>query len=131
MAYTKKDQFIDRINGNFESFKSSLEGLSRSKLFEIAGRIAAVKEAHRALTTGYDFDDKEAEFYLLFRDPLTIVADAWENIFPTADIEDVMFNLACDESIITEYPLIEDGCLNDVLNTGVPDCHGTRYCCEI
>ncbi len=52
-------------------------------------------------------------------------------IFPTADIEDVMFNLACDESIITEYPLIEDGCLNDVLNTGVPDCHGTRYCCEI
>ncbi len=131
MAYTKKDQLIDRINGNFDSFKCSLDGVSRAKLFDGAERIAAVKETHRALTDGYDFEDGEAEFYLLFRDPLTIVADAWENRDPTADFDDVMFDLACDESIITEYPLMMDGCLNDVLNTGAPDGHRMCCCCGI
>lgn len=81
MAYTKKDQLIDRINDNYTDFKASLRGVSRETLFNSARRIAAVTDAYEILTADYRWDesmDSEVDFYLLFRDPLTIIADAWE-----------------------------------------------------
>ena len=110
MGYTKKDQLIDRIEGNYCNFKLSLRGVSRSKLFEMAGRISAVTEAYEMLTSKYKWDEEdEIEFYLLFRDPLTIVADAWEsrrneNII---DFYDAMFEAINSDCTITQYPLIE------------------------
>ncbi len=130
MAYTKKDQLIDRINSNYNSFKCSLRGVSRSKLFEGAERIAAVKEAHRALTEEYEFEDGEVDFFLLFRDPLTIVADAWESRDTTEDFPDMMFRLSYDDRIITDYPLLE-GSYGDILYIGQPDDDKIRFYCDI
>ena len=110
MAYDQKRRLVDRIEGNYCSFMASLRGVSREKLFEIAGRISAVTEAYEMLTKNYEWDeDGEIEFYLLFRDPLTIVADAWEirrdeNL---NDFCDAMFEVGSDDRTISQYPLIE------------------------
>lgn len=120
MDYTNKDRLINRINDNFEDFKCSLRGMSRRKMFDMAERIAAVKEAHHALTQEYVWDEEdEVNFYLLFRDPLTIVADAWESREYTEDFDDVMFELSGDDGIITQYPLLE-GSYADILYLGEP-----------
>ena len=111
MTYTKKDQLIERIHSNYLDFKLSLRGLSRDALFHMAGRIAAVAEAYVMLTTEYVWEEEEIDFYLLFRDPLTIVADAWESKRGEAmsDFGEAMFELSTDDRIITQYPL-EDLC---------------------
>ena len=120
MSYTKKDRLIDRIRGNYCDFKSSLRGVSRGKLFDMAGRISAVTEAYEALTTEYDWDEEgEIDFYLLFRDPLTIIADAWEsrrneNLI---DFDEAMFEISYDAAPISQYPLIE-GVYDDIVFIG-------------
>jgi hypothetical protein len=131
MAYTKTDQLIDRIRGNYEDFRCSLRGISRRKIFDMAERIAAVKEAYCQLTMSYRWDEEdEVDFYLLFRDPLTIIADAWENREYTQDFDEVMYELSGDDSIIAQYPLLE-GSYADIAYTGKPG--GDRICfdCEI
>ncbi len=120
MGYTKKDQLIDRIENNYTDFKCSLYGVSRDKLFEMAGRIIAVTEAYEMLTKEYAWDEEgQIDFFLLFRDPLTIVADAWERRKNeiTADFDDTMFNLSYDDTTISQYPLME-GVGDDILYIG-------------
>jgi hypothetical protein len=106
----RKELLIDRITDNYYNFKFSLNGVSREKLFDMAGRIAAVMETYEMLTTQYDWDEaEEVEFYLLFRDPLTIIADAWENHRKetTEDFENILFGVAYSDNILSEYPLTD------------------------
>lgn len=110
MAYTKKDQLIHRIENNYLDFKCSLRGVSREYLFKSASRIAAVTEAYEYLKTEYEWDEEnEIDFYLLFSDPLTIVADAWESRRNdgTADVGASLMDIDYSTTVITEYPLIE------------------------
>ena len=110
MAYTKKDQIIRRIEHNYTDFKYSLRGVSREKLFELAPRIAAVTEAYEYLTEVHEWDDdNELEFYLLFIDPLTIVADAWESrrVDGILDVDAALMEIEYNDAIISEYPLVE------------------------
>ena len=111
MAYTKKNQLIDRIENNYANFKFSLKGVSRQKLFEMAGRIAAVTEAYEMLRGDYgDWDDEiDVEFYLMFRDPLTIIADAWESRRNemTVDFDGALFDIENSDTTISQYPLME------------------------
>ena len=122
MAYTKKDRLIGRINDNYADFRSSLRGVSRDGLFEMAGRIAAVSEAYKILTTGYAWNeevDGEVDFYLLFRNPLAIIADAWEKQRreAIASFYDAMYEAAYSDQIISQYPLIE-GVADDIVYIG-------------
>ena len=130
MGYTNKDKLIDRIKDNYEDFRCSLRGLSRRKVFDMAEHIAAVKEAYRALTTEYEWEDDEVNFYLLFRNPLTIIADAWENREPTQDFGDVMYGISDDDGVITQYPLLE-GSYADIVYIGEPDDERIRFESEI
>ena len=130
MGYTNKDKLIDRIKDNYEDFRCSLRGLSRRKVFDMAEHIAAVKEAYRALTTDYEWEDDEVNFYLLFRNPLTIIADAWENREPTQDFDDVMYGISEDDGVITQYPLLE-GSYADIVYIGEPDDERIRFESEI
>jgi len=120
MAYTKKEQLINRIHGNYLDFKASLKGVSRTALFNMARRIAAVTETYEMLTTDYAWDEEnEIDFYLLFRDPLTIAADAWEQYRNdiAVDFDGAMYELSGNDTVISQYPLIE-GAYDDILYIG-------------
>ena len=133
MGYDKKAQLIDRIEGNYHSFKASLRGVSREKLFEMAGRISAVTEAYETLVKEYSWGDEyEIEFYLMFRDPLTIVADFWESRRNEnlGDFEDAMFEASGDDRTISQYPLIE-GVYDDIMFVYDPDDETIRFEGEI
>jgi hypothetical protein len=131
MAYTNKELLIDRIKNNFEDFCCSLRGLSRRKVFDMAEHIAAVKEAFRLLTEDYDWaEEDEISFYLLFRDPLTIVADAWETREYTQDFDSVMYELSDRDDVITQYPVLE-GSYADILYLGEPGDERIRFESEI
>ena len=132
MSFTKKDQLISRINDNYMDFKASLRGVSRDELFKMAGRISAVTEAFTMLTTDYAWDEQEeVDFFLFFRDPLTIVADAWElrRSEMMVDFDDALFELSDSDTIISQYPLIEGVC-RDIVYIGEPE-HGIRAYSEI
>jgi hypothetical protein len=109
----KKDLLIDRFEDNYEAFKHSLRSLSRTQLFEKAARIAAVTETHEMLTLYYEWEDEdEIDFLLLFRDPLTIVADLWFDTREetSSDVGALVWN-ACnndDQRILVEYPRAKD-----------------------
>ena len=109
MTETKKMRLIDRIESNYFNYKESLGSLSREKLIGSARRITAVSEAYEMLTRFYDWEeDSEIDFFLLFRDPLAIVADAWESRKNEImeDFDCTMFDIAYNDEIISEYPLI-------------------------
>lgn len=112
MQNTLKNRLIERLNDNLCDFRIYLDSLSRSKLIEMAGRITVVTEAYWYLTTQYEWDDlEEVRFLLLFQNPLSIMADAWEQR-RNEDLVD--FDLAMcevfdeDGGIISEYPLVPD-----------------------
>jgi len=111
MTYTKEDQLIARIHDNYASFKASLQGVSRDTLFQMANRIGAVTEAYKMLTTDYTWTwgAFEIDFYLLFRDPLTIIADAWakQRNEMVAEFDAVVSRLFLDDDVFTQYPLME------------------------
>lgn len=120
---TKKERLLDRLNDNYEDFKQSMSGVSRDKLFASAGRIAAVTEAYEMLTGDHDWEDEYVlDFFLLFRDPLTVVADAWEKQRGESKGNYVlaMYDSYCDERTVSQYPLME-GVYDDILYLGSVD----------
>jgi len=129
MGYSKKAKLIDRIEGNYCNFKASLRGVSRDKLFEMAGRISAVTEAYEMLTKDYEWDEEgEIDFYLLFRDPLTIIADEWETRRNECllDFDDAMFEISYDDRTISQYPLLE-GVYDEIIFAYDPDDETIRF----
>lgn len=121
MSNTKKDRLIQRINDNYRNCIMSISGVSRTRLVAMSGRIATVIEVHEFLTTHYKWDDEsELEFLLIFRDPLTIIADAWERYKAElmVDIDAIMWEMAIDRSIVSEYPLV-DGVCDNFVHSGV------------
>jgi hypothetical protein len=80
MYSLKERQLIERIEKNYTNFRSSLTGLSRQKLIESAGHIAAVTTVYERTTTeNFWSGDEEIDFFLLFSDPLMMIADECEN----------------------------------------------------
>jgi hypothetical protein len=107
---TKKSLLIKRIEDNYGSFLATLYGVSREKLIGMAERIAVVNEAREMLTKQYDWNDEgEIDFYLMFRDPLTIVSDALESRIKemSDNFDDAMCEVANSDNIISEYPLMD------------------------
>jgi hypothetical protein len=107
---SKKSMLINRIENNYDCFQMSLSGVSRTNLIKMAGRIAAVTEAYEMLTKEYEWSgEEEADFFLLFRNPLTIIADAWESRRNEMmeDFDNALFDTAYSDKILSEYPLVD------------------------
>ena len=69
---------IERIEKNYEDFKTSAVQLDGESLFELAPTIAAVHDVYFYMTT-HDWADAEQTDYLLqFENPLKLLADLWE-----------------------------------------------------
>ncbi len=130
---SNKKHLMARIEDNYTCFKCSLRSASREKLFEMAGRIAAVTEAYEFLTKKYKWDyEGEIDYLLFFRDPLTMIADAWERDrkerLPELDcmITEVYYN----DEVISQYPIME-GIASDLLYVGDPAEIKTPETCEV
>lgn len=133
MAYTNKERLIERIKGNYCDFKHSLRGVRRETLFNMAGRISAVTEAHDLLTGEYGWEDEsEVDFYLMFRDPLTVIADAWESRKneTAIDFDEAVYEPIEDDVTVSQYPLAE-GVADDLLYIGEPGDVTIRFAADI
>jgi hypothetical protein len=89
----KLDQLFKRLDENLADLKGKWEAESKDSLIEISREITAVKDAHYYLTETHGFEPEEADYLLLFDNPLQIVADKW--LDRTEDISD--FSFALDE----------------------------------
>ncbi len=82
---------IERLNDNRDAYYNSMKARSQEEIISEAGMIAAVYDAHFYLTENHIFDDSEADYLLLFEDPLEIVAEKWCD--RTAQLDDFQFAL--------------------------------------
>ena len=70
-------KLIERVNQNLIDYHDMLDGFGKRELIEMAGKIAAMREAYDYITTFEHFDDEDVEFLMKFQSPLEIVADGW------------------------------------------------------
>ena len=112
MGCFKESLLIDRLHCNYYAFQCSLRGVSRPKLFEMAGRISAVTEAYEYMLA-YEWDDEdEISFFLQFRDPLTIISDLWIDYRDDigSDLSGIIWDALnnSDDRILVDYPRAKD-----------------------
>jgi hypothetical protein len=132
MLFAKKRELIERISNNYLDFKASLRGVSRETLYCMASRIAAVTEVYEMLASDFAWGEDEVDFFLLFRDPLTIISDVWESHRNESlgEIEDAVFDAALDDRVISLYPLLE-GVDSDIVYNGDPTEYRHRFTADI
>lgn len=67
----------DRLTANLSDYRDGLLAESKTDIMDKAWEIAAMTDTHYQLTENYEFTDAEAEYLLLFENPLEVVADEW------------------------------------------------------
>ena len=87
----KLDQLFERLNENLAEFKAKWAAMSNDALIDSSREITAIKDAHYYLTESHGFEPEEADYLLLFQNPLQIVADKW--LERTEDLSDFSFAL--------------------------------------
>jgi hypothetical protein len=101
---------MKRVEVNNEDYITKMKAYSNSEMFGLADDIATVSDAHRYMTEYHHYSEDELDFFLLFQNPLDLVADNWYE--RRSDLSDVQF--AIDwiydhrDDYITDYPLIAD-----------------------
>jgi hypothetical protein len=84
-------ELAERIDKNFADYQKSLEGFGIAELFDMAGRIKGMSDAHSYMVFYHNFTDDEINFYLKFENPLEIVGDFMTE--RNSDVGDVSFAL--------------------------------------
>ncbi len=95
---------IQRLNDNYKAYRSHVLRLEPSRIIDEAGMISAVVDTHCYLTERHEFDDDEADYLLLFENPLEIVAQEWYDHI--SQLEDLPYAL---EHIIERQDAQESG----------------------
>lgn len=80
-----------RLDENLTTLQGEWEQMSRHDLICNSAAITAVCQIHEYLTTAHGFEPDEADYLLLFDNPLKMVADKWQNRME--DMSDVCFAL--------------------------------------
>ena len=69
-----------RMEQNYEDFKAeSLAALTKEGIFKLAGRISAIEDVRFFMSTHDWLNEKEAHHLLSFKNPLEVLASAWED----------------------------------------------------
>ena len=63
-------ELIERVNQNLIDYHDMLDGFSKRELIEMAGKIAAMRDAHEYITTFKHFDNEGLDFLMQFQSPL-------------------------------------------------------------
>lgn len=87
----KLDQLFERLNENLAEFRAKWAAMSSDALIGNSREITAIKDAHYYLTESHGFEPEEADYLLLFQNPLQVVADKW--LERTEDLSDFSFAL--------------------------------------
>ena len=89
----KLQELFDRLDANLEDFRKTWESSDQAKLIDGSREITAIRDAHYYLTESHGFEPEEIDYFLLFENPLQVVADKW--LERTEDLSD--FSFALDE----------------------------------
>lgn len=105
-----------RLDENLTTLQGEWEQMSRYDLICNSAAITAVRRIHEYLTTAHGFEPDEADYLLLFDNPLKMVADKWQNRME--DMSDVCF--ALDEvfekqDVLQSYAMSSTECRPSVL----------------
>ena len=99
-----------RIDKNLADYHGSLMGFGKRELIDMAGKIQAMSDAHSFMSSFDGFGESDLRFYLKFRNPLEVVADAWNEY--DYDIDGLTFTVDSisgrRELLLAEYPHISD-----------------------
>lgn len=87
----KLDQLFERLNENLAEFRAKWAAMSSDTLIDSSREITAIEDAHHYLTESHGFEPEEADYLLLFQNPLQVVADKW--LERTEDLSDFSFAL--------------------------------------
>jgi len=102
--------FIDRVEQNYADYEREMLGFGAQEVFDMASRIHAVSDAYSYLAIYHNFSEEELRFYLLFQNPLDIVAQAWHE--RNIDVGEVSFTMDFlmerRDSVIQENALVGD-----------------------
>lgn len=97
----KLDQLFERLNENLAEFRAKWAAMSSDALIDSSCEITAIKDANYYLTESHGFGPEEADYLLLFQNPLQVVADKW--LERTEDLSD--FSFALNEVFDKQYAL--------------------------
>ncbi len=103
------DELKERVNGNFNDYRDSLDGFSKTELIGMADKIAATRDAYDYFTSYSNFSGAELSFYLNFLNPLEVMADGWAK--RQSDISNMWFVMDGQRragTALEKYPLISD-----------------------
>lgn len=105
-----------RLDENLTTLQGEWEQMSRHDLICNSAAITAVRQIHEYLTTAHGFEPDEADYLLLFVNPLKMMADKWQNRME--DMSDVCF--ALDEvfekqDVLQSYAMSSTECRPSVL----------------
>jgi hypothetical protein len=103
------EELIERVEKNFTDYKESLLDFVKEELIDMADKISAMSDAHAYMTSWYDFDEHELEFYLQFQNPLEVVAEGWckSNIDLREMSSTIEYLYENSDDILMQYPLME------------------------
>ena len=76
--YCTQNTLMERIEQNYEDFKTSAVRLDGESLYELAPTIAAVEDVYFYMSTHDWADAEQTRFLMQFENPLKLLADLWE-----------------------------------------------------
>ena len=119
----KHAQLTERLGKNLMDYHDSLMGFGQHELIEMAGKISAMSDAYCYMTTYYEFNDSELDFYLKFKNPLGIVADMRNEII--SDLDDMGFAMDTifdqRDDYLTYCELIDDTGVTEPVAETLPE----------
>lgn len=106
--YSALELLKQRVAGNYANFKADVLTMDDESIYDMAHRIAVVKDAYEQITgDGMDYmDEGEVEFLLKFYDPLEMVADYMEQSMSSeypVDIDEAFCELLNDDNAGEKY----------------------------
>ena len=102
----KEERLYDRLDKNLSDYIDRISQLEKSEIIGLAGEIVAMNDAHFFLQESYSFEPDEVDFLMRFENPLTVVADSWQQ--RTGDISDMYFaveEVFDKQNALADYPL--------------------------
>ncbi|MCL2853277.1 MAG: DUF3848 domain-containing protein [Defluviitaleaceae bacterium] len=100
---------IDRLDKNLADYHTMLMGFDKQTIIDMANKISAMSNVHLYMTSRYHFDEDKLDFFLKFKNPLEVVANAWvDSNIDIGDISFALYDVYDKQYALEDYPLVGD-----------------------
>lgn len=105
----KQEKLIRRVDQNFADYREKLLKTGGQGIFEKAEEIAAYTQVYRYLTEKHSYEPHELDYLLLFRNPLEVMADQYQEEFRYAEnmLELILVRMCDKQEGLGDYPLLK------------------------